>query len=931
MLRKPSVFFVCCAIGLAPALGSAQSIDARKTAELFAKIGTDSTKLYLSAKGVSIPRSTLPPERQSALIESTLENYAEQQNLFYAASTSVRATKIGVEAAFGAVALYGVAAATVVAPPVGLTVAAVLASSGVGLALDTSADMLDKAAQRQGQLYLAGRKEEILKATGMRSFDEIRGNLDLAKQRFKDSSGQFEDLRSRSVGNQNARDFAIDITFDSLTTTVDTVIDGIAQHEKRLDSVEKGLGDFVEEMAKYKDNTDKRLNAHEAALGELSTKVADLQQSIGDVDKKVSNLGRDQAFIADFVLDQMPPDKKVEALQGGFLKERFVCPADKQDCDAGKLKDAMITRFQREADVQHVLKTASAVVNGLSDVANIAANLGIEMPPELNKAVEIGNSAMGAFAAFSSGNPLGAVAAITGIFGSKKDPAEERHKAMLAFLTQQFAQINMKLDVIIENQKKIFDAVLAMNAEMRQGFASLDRRLDKLQFDVDGMSNDIRSLIWAPWASCNAVYVGARTRGGAGGYLYLSPRTLKFSSFDNASVVGHSWLTEFTACKSTIVQSMSSFNALQWFGNFLDARRAREERLVLDPKVGADPKDVGSILKHYEEDVFQPARTLSDRYFAGAKMSSATSVIVLSTPAPTLRDFEAQIASLTAEPFSCASQNERMSRARAVVCAQRESEDVIAGRLIERPLLADIALDVANWVLVIAQLADINDGHDFYSDLDALVAARPNDVRGSWLIDKSIFMMDLVVASYNQVYGAAPAFGIVGALDAAVAAPADDSGAVKRAEGAAAIALLKRNPYLAENVASILLDRSYRAEWRAGGDVRPTNEKIYRKAWTFAEASKADRFFLLNGLIPGLEFSIADNTPPSLVVKSGAETIEIPLPPPDEFANGRLVYPPRFYAVLKMRDQLVDRYLDYGLLSSVPAAEREQFALTLLR
>ncbi|WP_418137352.1 hypothetical protein [Agrobacterium sp. El2ro-1b] len=926
-----------CSTSLALIAGASQAanIDAKAVAELFAKAGGDVAKVYISSDGSKIPRSKLPPDKQSALLEETLTEYSRQQNSFYAASSAAKLGKVGVEAAFGGLAIYGAAVATAAAAPVVLPAAAIVVSAGVALSFDILADTTEKAAENQGRLYLAGRKDEILAAVGMQSYAEVRGNISVAKERYRQSTGVLEDLRDRSVGDQNLRNFAVDLIFDNLAATDDLILDDLAAKGERLDSVEKRLTDFTIQLNDFRVSTQTQLDAHSTALGNLSDKFSRLEESVALVDEKVSRLGRDQAFIADFVLDQMSPAEKVNALKGGFLSERFECKTDVAECEGAKLKDALIERFQTEADIQDTLKTANTALRGMADISKIATNLGVPLPEEFSQAISFGSAATEAFASWTSGNPLGAVASISGVFGGRKDPDAERHRVMMAYLAKQFEQINRKLDQILENQKKILEAVVSLNQEMREGFAAMDRRLIALQFDVDTLSSNVRSIIWAPWQSCNAIFVAATRTTPSGQYSYLNQDNRKFKSFDMARNFGRSWSDTFESCQLTMVNNMSSFNALQWFGSFLDARLAQDQTRIPDSGVvtSSERDDVRGRLQRYEDDIFTPARLFAEQAAERAGVPSTNMFAALSTPAPTIRDFEAQWEMARIAGFNCSNSEERFRRLRDVVCGKTENREVIAKRLLQRPLLADVALDVSEWILIVSQLADIYNGDtkQFYASLEALIGSTPTERGGKWLIDKAIMTIDLVVASYNQTHGPLPALGARDALDACERATTDEKNSALFIVGESAIKLMKRNPYLAENVATLILDRTYRQKWRKDGDMRAANESSYRAAWRFAEQSPEDRFFLMDGLFPGLKFTLPENKPPVLVVNCRAETIEIPFPAPDQFSNGRFVFPSKFYGLLKMRDQLVDRYLNYHLLDKIPVNERDEFALTLMR
>lgn len=917
---------------------ASDSVSSESIARTVTKAGASTVKLWMSKGDVDIPRSGLPVDRQSALLEQTLTEYARTQNSYYFASTLTRQVAIGVEAVYGNAALYGAGAVAIgLTAPVTLSVGAVVLGAAAVLTLESSADFIESTGSAKGRQLLAAKKSEIFEAVGMTSFAEMKGNLDLVRQRMENSAGLFEDLRDRSIGDQKLRDFAIDITMKNLAATDAALLDGLVIQADRVTEIETSFSTLVEGTAKYRETVSLTLTAHGDAIGALSENVTLLAESVSVIDGRLQSMGRDQSFISDFVLDGMPARQKASALRAGFLKERFGCEDGSANCDAAQLKEDLIVRFQREADIKDTIEDVGKVLQGISGVAQIADNLGVELPGDVGKALAIGNAAFGAVTQFYGGNPIGALASITGIFAKKKkDPDAERHKIMMAYLTRNFEIINAKLDTVLDNQKAIFDAVIDLTEEMRRNFAAVDARLADLKFAVNVNSDGIKKLIWRPWKDCNAVYSIARDRNEYGEFRYLNNHSMKFVSFDDARRAGKLLEGNFKKCQNLILAELGSFNALDWFGNFIDVRHALDEGVFFDPNtLTEEQKEFRSDLQVYEADFFTPAQHFAHQAAAAEGMTLPSLLKTLSTPAPTIHELTIQIEEAKGQKlaFRCWNGDLRSIQLYQLMCDGRGgSPDAQAKRLLSRPLLADVALDISEWVMVIAQLSDIFDNGAFYATFEEFLDASDSGSKGHLMIQRSLGMIDLVIASYNQMYGGLTAKGVISALDAIH--DADDSNRADRfAEATAAIRLLRNNPYLAENVATLMLDRSYDTTRRSAGDPKPPNEDVYRFSWSFAENTgdlAEDRGLMLEGLFKGLSLVFSEEGEPKLHLQVAEEAIDIPFPAPDQFSNGRLVFPPRYYALLRMRDRLVDRLYDYDILSVIDDQERADFAVTLV-
>ncbi|TIV73136.1 MAG: hypothetical protein E5V89_01920 [Mesorhizobium sp.] len=879
---------------------------------LIGKLGGTAAKTYLSQKPqIKIPPSTLPVDQQNTLMESTLTKYGEIRNTYYAAANAGQTMGLSTEAFFGLAALR-------VRAPLAARVGLLLMGAVTKSITDAGNEKILATGREKGRQYLAEQKSAILKEAGVNTFSDLRSgrNVQQIKEILTKATDNFKDVRDRAQGDDILANHAQDLLLDTIANTEPEILDAI---QVQGDQIAAFTG-FVKEMKDYTEATDEKLQAHAAAIVSINEKVNELSGTIEAVNEELRRQGRDQAIVSDFIFDEMPPRKKADSLRAGFLKERFTCPTETPDCKAPELREKLISQFDREADIQEFVGAGAQLASGLNDLNTIASNFGIDSP-ELNKAAEIGNAAMGAVTAYFSGNPLGAVSAVSSLFGQKKDP----NAATMQFLKQ----IDRKLDIIIENQKILLEAVNRLSEQVQKGFEAVDNRLDRMEFEQRRMSQGVRELIWKNWRSCYSVVEEARKRETNGNYAYIDPVSETFTSFDHIKSVWRTTGQAFRDCLITVTNDMSSLSAVQYFGNFIDAQWAIDDRIVPDGGTLQNPKEGDewkSLLQRYEGDLFTPALEVSSNYADKLKIGRASSFALLATPAAQITQLESQLKERIDTPFVCFKANARDERLYSLLCG-RENPDQTAAELLARPILADLTIDIANWVTLLAAIADVYNQQDqrFYETIDEVLAESGAEPAGKGMIEKSIRVLDVAVAAYDQLYGGFTALAVIDTLDALKSATDQEKPALT-AKAEVALRLLNNNPYLAENVSSFLLKRNAIAV-----SDYPLTEEVYREAYDFAQKGGARPGFLFEGLFSGLQFTTSEIGTPSIRLVAGSVTADIQLPPPHQFIEGRMIFPPRFYELINTRMMLFDRLFDYNVLKYVGSDERDDLAAQILQ
>ena len=252
------------------------------------------------------------------------------------------------------------------------------------------------------------------------------------------------------------------------------------------------------------------------------------------------------------------------------MADRFNCSDGGAQCDSAQLKIDLIKRFESEAKVQNIAGAIQLTASNINNVASIANNLGLGSP-ELNKTAELASLTANAVASFATGNYLGAVVAVTGMFAKKTDPEAERFKILMGYLKQQFEIINEKLDRILENQQKLMNAMVDLSEQMQSYYEALDERLTNIEFETKRISGMAASAAWSDWRTCFSVYSYVRKNEATFGVL----RNGDFSRVsDMQTVLGAMGMEVVTQCLVTALTKPSTITAANWFGNFLDADTA---------------------------------------------------------------------------------------------------------------------------------------------------------------------------------------------------------------------------------------------------------------------------------------------------------------------------------------------------------------------
>src|SRR5690606_40781008 len=128
------------------------------------------------------------------------------------------------------------------------------------------------------------------------------------------------------------------------------------------------------------------------------------------------------------------------------------------DYERGMLK----AQLELEQEKEKVINTAKDYLNTAAISIKILGDLGLgdsKLVHDISQAVNIGQTAIYAVEAFTSGNYLGAISSITGLFGKRgDDAAAKRHKQIMQRFDRIDASLNRiegKIDQLLKGQEEM--------------------------------------------------------------------------------------------------------------------------------------------------------------------------------------------------------------------------------------------------------------------------------------------------------------------------------------------------------------------------------------------------------------------------------------------------------------------------------------------
>lgn len=319
--------------------------------------------------------------------------------------------------------------------------------------LDKSLDLFEETTSKSRTRLLSYQLNEIVK-NNEATIEEI-ANMSVEDARMK--------LRNSKVGimSEDISGFSDSdkiVTLQSMNKMLeDTLTVNIATNARKIE-IERLINQSqYDDINTLKSDTvllTKMHSAHEKCIEEIKGKVDGLQKGLKNLKESVGNLSTDVdsnteniLFLKQHIFSNADIETKLKWLENGALDKVY---SDSQKAVMKKQYDVALKKKELRENIHSFLYKTNQITTILNNVG-----FDDETVRKANELVSTGKSVMTAYAAYSSGDVLGAAVSISSLFGSKgsPDPAAQRHQQVMAKLTQ----IDKKLDTVLLNQQKIME------------------------------------------------------------------------------------------------------------------------------------------------------------------------------------------------------------------------------------------------------------------------------------------------------------------------------------------------------------------------------------------------------------------------------------------------------------------------------------------
>ena len=781
---------------------------------------------------------------------------------------------------------------------------------------------LDRQAKEKSIAYLRALSDEIETAVGGRDLATLaRENKDELERVLREETSFLTQVRARAEADGDPN--LVAVTAGAIADAAhEAATDGIALSAENAEDVarlESDLTEFMADTTEALDRAGTRVAEHTERLDRLDKDYDDLKGSVSAVKVRVEQLGANQDLIVDFMFARMAPGERADALESRRLDRRIACPPDAPDCDIAIIRAALVERYRNEAEVVRTVQSIGSVLTNAGTAVKIAGDLGVDVPPEIGKGLEVANAVFTAATTWAT-NPLGAISAITGLFGSKTDAAAERHAQLMSFLADNFQNINRQLTQIQENQREIMNGLLGISEQIAEMHQDLDGRLAVLQDSLFVVGTNLQDLIWSEWQGCEDVLQYALSPPGEDEGL-IDPSSLVFFSLGERERAVNARGTDVRTCMTAVNRAGAALRSVSgWvrFGTFLDLNRSllevnpKEAERLRQATEQDGVEDYREDARRYIEAMVQPSSAILGAWAGRHDIDDLTLLYILAEAPNDMAELET-IRARVLDPapdggapwrFTCETKEEGYELIAESTCRSTEAE-AMARRYLNVALNTDALPEVARWTLVNSQLADLyrGAGQGFAKDLSD-VAAMTGDQFGRDMVETITAIGTMAVAYEQRLHGGITALAI-----------AEDILEGRALEGMH-YKILTANPYLAENVVTILMHR-----WIGRDDLEKGVTGVrfvdrYTQAVVYSRREAEHHpLEILHALFSATEKRpfIMEDGKAAVTITTDRGEVRVPLPGPMQLSEGRFALPPSYTGIIAARNAVLDRLIGYQL------------------
>ena len=453
-------------------------------------------------------------------------------------------------------------------------------------------------------------------------------------------------------------------------------------------------------------------------------------------------------------------------LKAGYLKDTL---------DSGQL-DHLKTVIAGEQKKEQLVSDIGRMVSTFNSIGQIAKNLGVggDLVPALSMASNMG----GIVSNVVSGNYLGAIVSVTGLFGGgAPDPEPARHAQLMAYLEKRFDQMDKQLTEIIQGQRKIIEILGKLSEQMALYDAALHDRLDRMEFKLDTIQDTARNILFSPLVDCDTVMGNIKKGTGLKNGHQFTISNLK----DAKKVADAASFESIDKCV-TYLQGLykHAFDPNKLELESLAFRLFKNTAASITNQMNDQKKEFyakTNVQNYYNLYKLSQEFVLPSSISVGAPSpNNAHSLSLLSMPAHSTSSFEQKLRNWESAPSSNCSKDTKLgevlvgllctrpesslraSRLTLPQVANRDDERYAsdhAGKILGAPLTQDPIPYLADLSLFFAPVYDLLDlsSSKVMTTLDEIVANAGDEAKGTRLLPGALQVVTVGVAQLNLLHG----------------------------------------------------------------------------------------------------------------------------------------------------------------------------------
>lgn len=820
---------------------------------------------------------------------------------------------------------------------------AILAGSSLGYVKTKAMGLLSDEVDRNARIFLAMHLDKFTADNGM-GYEALRADGSAAKIREGiDKNGLLNETIASMAGDPVAAETLRAAVVRNIQTTQKSTLDQIAATNANVSDAQAKLIKVSKDLHTYTDNISKSMKNLDVRATDLENAMRSSQKAIESLTQRTASNSKDLRIVGDVLFSQSPPAQKLQLLRADFYGE--MDPENKRD---------LITQLEGEVKKEKFIQGMQSVVGNINSIGTIAKNLNIDLGPDVDQAISLGNVAAQAVTAYLSGNPLAAVAAVSSLFGGgASDPDASRHAAMMAYLQKEFEKINVKLDEIIDLQKKTIQAIdqLAINVETLQ--RQMHARFDSLTYEVETIQQATRVMLYDGINHCFVLRDQWRSQA-------PKLRMVTIPEVEHLEVIAPlSSFAEVERCISSLrsLLALSTTMYSNFSQNPLAVRLSGVVPNAAFPMPAAEKvADYRSKVEVFDQGHFQPAFALVTQYSRAEWPTTPGLLWSFAIPARSVGALDRKLLllkggsgycvkdTLLNKPvvnLLCPSNQDSLTSLEELPVQQAGSLEgraaIRANDLLRSAMIQEPMPDLVELTLFYSAVAETQDMvHSTRVQSRAELMSVPRTPQGPFLLANALKANVVAIAQGGMLYGDLTALAIYELLWNASGNRFKTQEELAKVDAhtnlrSSAYLLIKSNPYLLKNVAMIALDRSLK------GDRPPGEDVAYRFA--LAELARDGNGAQLNTFFgTAMQFNNRQPLACGMVCSSmptiAVVDIDAPMPTSSEFLVRKLDYPPVVDKLEQSSDALANRLVAYDIAkitaknANVTLAEQAQILST---